>query len=75
MSGIKSAGAMLAGLHVLEAFADMVIDKHEKGEHVTYGDVANTIATTAPSAVTEAGIADDVWRPHKPRPGRKAAGK
>lgn len=75
MSNLRSAGAMLAGLHVLEAFADMVIDKHENAEHVTYGDVANTLANVAPSAVKEAGIEDDVWRAHKParKPGRQAA--
>lgn len=75
MSGIKSAGAILAGLHVLESFADMIVAKHESSEHVTYGDVAKAIADNVTKAVNEAGIADDTWRPHKParKPGRQAA--
>lgn len=76
MGKIVNANALLAGLHVLEGFADMVIAKHEAGEHVTYGDVAATIAKAAPVAVEEAGVQDHVWREHKPakRPGRAPAG-
>ena len=71
---IKRAGAMLAGLHVLESFADMIIAKHDAGEHVTFGDVAKAIADNVPAAVREAGIENDTWRAHKParKPGRRA---
>ena len=74
MSQLKNANAILAVLHVGEALADLTVDRHSNGEHVTIGDVANVISSEAPKAVAEAGIADHVWRPAPPKRGgpRKA---
>lgn len=73
MSIIKDANALLAGLHVVEGLANLTMEKHAKGEHVTFGDLANFAATEIPGAIEAAGIADHPWRmaPSKRGGGRK----
>ena len=62
MSMLKNANSLLAGLHVIEAVTDAVVAKHAKGEHFTFGDLANVVESNAVKAVTEAGIADHPWK-------------
>lgn len=76
MSMLKNANALLAGLHVIEAVTDAVAERHAKGEHFTFGDLANVIESHAVKAVTEAGIADHPWRHAPPkRGGRRPKGE
>ena len=74
MGMLKSANALLAGLHVIEQVTDAVMAKHAKGEHFTLGDFADVIAEEAPAAVRAAGIENEPWKPAPPKRGgpRKA---
>lgn len=63
MSTLMRANVILAGLHTMEAVTDAVMERHAKGEHFTYGDLANIIAANAVPAVNAAGIADHPWKP------------
>lgn len=76
MSMLKNANAVLAGLHVIEAVTDAVAERHAKGEHFTFGDLASIVESNAVKAVNEAGIADHPWRHAPPkRGGRRPKGE
>ena len=76
MNILQNAHIVMAGLHCLNAIVNLGIERHNKGEHVTFGDVANVIADELPAAVKEAGIEDHAFRvhPHLPPPMHHAPG-
>lgn len=75
MNMLQNAHILMCGLHCLNEVINLGIDRHNKGEHVTFGDVANIIAKELPAAIATAGIQDTPFRvhPHLPpqpkRPG------
>ena len=62
-----NAHLALALVGVLDEVVDMTIKTHAKGEHVTFGQVAETVAEHLPSLVEEAGLNAVPWKLAPPR--------